>query len=71
MNRHDAKAWEQVRRYLGETRARKARQLKERLDLERKQLQRQVAKLEALPENPGRAKEAARLRKRLSGLTPE
>jgi hypothetical protein len=67
----EAKAWKQVRAHLGEVRARQAKVLKERLAYEKALLERQIAKLAALPGDSGRSKQLGLLRKRLAQLTPE
>lgn len=64
----DAKAWAQVRRHLAEVRAAKARQLRERAAFLKEHAARRIAKLEALPPNKERAREAKRLREELRRL---
>jgi hypothetical protein len=64
----DAKAWRQVEAHFRKVSREKTLLLEERQRHEKRVLRAQLAKLEALPENAGRRKAAALIRKELEDL---
>lgn len=64
-SKRDAKGWEKVRLHLLAVRRRRERQIKEAYESSRRHLTEQIAKLQALPPNPGRLKSLALLRRKL------
>ena len=66
--KNSPKDWDQLRTHLGKARRQRALQIEERLAFDKEFLARQIAKLQALPANPGRSKEIRLLQKRLEAL---